>query len=99
MANYVISVFFHLKPETRDPFLQMVRDNAAKSLRTEQGCRRFDVCVLRDDPTKVFLYELYDDEAAFDAHLQTAHFKAFAEGTKGMAEKVDIGKLELLPSL
>ena len=99
MANYVITVTFNLKPGMRDRFLQFVRDNAAKSLRNEVGCRRFDVCVPRDGAMRVFLYEIYDDEAAFNAHLATSHFQAFAEATKGMAENVELGKLELLPAL
>ena len=32
----------------------------------------------------MFLYELYDDRAAFDAHLATPHFKAFAAATDAM---------------
>jgi len=98
MATYVITVLFHLKPATKDRFLGLVRDNAAKSLRDEKGCRRFDVCVPRDGSAKVFLYELYDDEAAFNAHLATAHFKSFAAATEGMVESREIAKLELLGS-
>ena len=26
---------------------------------------------------RVFLYEIYDDRAAFDAHLASPHFRAF----------------------
>ncbi|MGI9463684.1 MAG: putative quinol monooxygenase, partial [Aestuariivirgaceae bacterium] len=40
-------------------------------------CRRFDVCTDPDRPERVFLYEIYDDRAAFDAHLASDHFKAF----------------------
>jgi quinol monooxygenase YgiN len=35
------------------------------------------VCVDPNDDTKVFLYEIYDDHAAFEAHLRTAHFAVF----------------------
>jgi quinol monooxygenase YgiN len=35
------------------------------------------VCVDSADKASVFLYEVYDDRAAFDAHLATAHFKRF----------------------
>ena len=31
------------------------------------------------DPASFFLYETYDNEAAFKAHLQTEHFKTFTE--------------------
>jgi quinol monooxygenase YgiN len=32
----------------------------------------------------VYLYELYDDRAAFDAHLASAHFVSFAAATTNM---------------
>lgn len=58
-------------------FLHRVLANAATSLAEEVGCRQFDV--LRDParPGEVMLYELYDDPPAFDAHLASAHFRAF----------------------
>ena len=96
MAKYVITVEFALKPESRDRFLELVRENAKKSLHNEKGCRRFDVCVPRDGSAQVFLYEVYDDEAAFDAHVETEHFKAFAAATTGMVENRRILRLELL---
>jgi quinol monooxygenase YgiN len=37
-------------------------------LADEPGCSRFDVLVDPKVPTKFTLYEIYDDEAAFDAH-------------------------------
>ena len=74
---YVVTVSFRQKPEHAEEFLTAIRDNAAQSLQDEPGCHRFDVAIGDDGPETVFLYELYTDRAAFDAHLQTAHFKAF----------------------
>jgi quinol monooxygenase YgiN len=59
-------------------------ENARVSARDEPGCRQFDVSVPEDGTPRVFLYEVYDDEAAFKAHLETAHFKRFAEATREM---------------
>ena len=57
--------------------MPLMLDNARASLRDEPGCHRFDVCHNPDQPGTVFLYEIYDDAAAFDAHLKTAHFRGF----------------------
>jgi len=73
----VISVAFQLKANTLERFLTLIRDNATSSVRNEPGCRRFDVAVSVETPDAVFLYEIYDHEAAFQAHLQTSHFLAF----------------------
>ena len=51
--------------------------NARTSREVEPGCRQFDVCVDPDDPLRVFLYERYADEQAFDAHKASAHYRHF----------------------
>ena len=99
MASYVITVDFAIKPENRDRFLVLVRENATQSVRSEAGCRRFDVCIPDDGSSRVFLYEIYDDENAFKTHLQTAHFKTFAAATAAMVQERKIVALKLLEPL
>ena len=55
--------------------------NVRRSRECEPGCRQFDVCLDEDLPHRVFLYEIYDDDAAFAAHLQTSHYAVFNERT------------------
>jgi quinol monooxygenase YgiN len=38
----------------------------------------------------VFLYEVYDNAAALDAHRNTDHFKKYAAATKNMVVKRDV---------
>jgi quinol monooxygenase YgiN len=52
------------------------------------------VCVDPKDRTSVFLYELYDDRAAFDAHLATAHFKKFDPAVAPMLAAKAVRTLE-----
>jgi quinol monooxygenase YgiN len=81
---YVVTVEFVVNPETWDAFLPLMVDNARQSRTTEPGCRQFDVCTDPQVSATVFLYELYDDRAAFDAHLATPHYLAFAAATREM---------------
>jgi quinol monooxygenase YgiN len=53
-----------------------VLENATNA-RKEPGCRQFEVLVDPQDRTKVMLFEVYDDDKAFEAHQQTAHFKKY----------------------
>ncbi len=76
---YVIVVKFEIHQENVDDFRPAMIENAETSLKSEKGCRQFDVCWDKEDDTKVFLYEIYDDKAAFDAHLQSDHFRSFDE--------------------
>jgi quinol monooxygenase YgiN len=78
---YVVSVDFVAKAEYVEVFRAEMLKNARASLADEPGCRQFDVSVVADDPAHIFLYELYDDRAAFDAHRRTPHFLAFEATT------------------
>ena len=77
MSGFVIIVDFRLKPGTYDRFRALIVENAAASVRDEPGCRRFDVVVPEGEADRIVLYEIYDDAAAFDAHLKTPHFASF----------------------
>ena len=74
---YVVTVEFIVKPEHAAAFCREVATNARMSRDAEPGCQQFEVCAVPDDPTTIFLYEVYTDRAAFDAHLATAHFRSF----------------------
>jgi len=71
---FVLIVDLHVKPEMRAPFLDAVRENSIASVRDEPGCLRFDVISDNADPDHFFFYEVYVDEAAFEAHRNTPHF-------------------------
>ena len=78
---YIITVLFTLEPAHSAEFLRAVTHNAQTSLSMEPGCRQFDVCVSTSQPNDVFLYEVYDSKAAFDAHLASNHFIEFNAAT------------------
>ena len=72
---YVVTVDFVVKPEHTQGFHAAILQQAKDSL-TEAGCQQFDVAVDPDHANKIFLYELYDDLAAFEVHKNSAHTKA-----------------------
>jgi autoinducer 2-degrading protein len=74
--SFVLSVAVRIKPEHVDVWIKKALENAAGS-RKEPGCRQFEVLVDPADRAKVMLFEVYDDEKAFEAHQQTPHFKKY----------------------
>ncbi len=77
MAMHVVTVTFEVNPEKASDFRQAVLAQARNSLRKEEQCRRFDVCINSDRPERIFLYEIYDNAEAFQAHVGSNHFKSF----------------------
>ncbi|MCK7615133.1 putative quinol monooxygenase [Roseibium sediminicola] len=74
---FAVTVLFQIKEGQMDAFMPLMINNAQTSLKTEPGCLQFDVCADPARPREVFLYEIYDDEAAFKMHLTSAHFLTF----------------------
>jgi (4S)-4-hydroxy-5-phosphonooxypentane-2,3-dione isomerase len=74
---YVVTVRLDIDPNHAPEFMRAMGAQAHNSLTLEAGCRQFDVSVDPSDLRRVFLYEIYTDRAAFDAHLASAHFKNF----------------------
>jgi quinol monooxygenase YgiN len=56
----------------RERIVELVRQ-----VRREPGCVTFTAYEARDTPGRFYLYEIYTDAAAFDAHLKTDHVRAF----------------------
>lgn len=54
---------------------------AAAALRTEPGCLALLSAADADAPNRFTIFEIYRDEAAYQAHLATPHFQAFRAST------------------
>ena len=71
----VLFVPMKIKQGYRDQFLKsMVDDDALGAVRDEPGCLRFDVIQDPEDSHQIFLYEVYRDQAAFEAHTKAPHY-------------------------
>ena len=77
MSAFTLMVHLRARPDQVDRFMEMALENAAAARSTEPGCRQFDVLVDPEDATRIAFYEVYDDKLAFEAHLQTPHFKKY----------------------
>ena len=88
---YVITVEFRIHEDRVEAFREAMLANARASVDDEPGCHQFDVCFDPGDAQCVFLYELYSDEAAFQTHLASAHFKAFDEQVRDWVQSKAVG--------
>jgi autoinducer 2-degrading protein len=94
--SLAILVEFVIKRAALGEFRRLIAENARSSLESESGCRRFDVLSVQEEPSRIILYEIYVDEAAFGRHLQMHHYKIFAEASKSMIESVSVRRLTFL---
>jgi len=73
---FVLTVDMEVIPGQIEAFRKAIEENSAASIK-EPGCRQFHVATSTTDPNHIFLYEIYDNEAAYQAHRTTEHFKKF----------------------
>ena len=72
---YVILVEFTFDAAKVDEAIDLLSDIQLQTLENEEGCLVYDVLLSEEDPTKVFIYESYENEAAFKKHGNTAYYK------------------------
>jgi len=84
-----IWVKVRVKPELRQRFLEAIEADALASERDEAGCLRFNVLQDGRDENVYYFYEVYDNQAALDAHRTMPHYavwRAAADTLDGPAE-------------
>jgi len=96
---FVVAVEFVIYQEHVDAFRQQVLLQSENSLKLEEACRVFDVCFDPECPTDCFLYEVYDDRAAFDRHRETIHFSNFNATVTPWVVSKDVRFLERISSV
>ena len=73
-------------------------ENAEQSRSRESGCVVFDVCIDPATRDYVFLYEVYRDSAAFEAHVASDHFKIFDRRTSDLVVQKKVAVLTRVSS-
>jgi quinol monooxygenase YgiN len=88
MPKFAIIATIEVRPGRIDEFLPILMAHRARCLKEEPGTLLFEVLRPRDDDTKVMLYELYQDDAAFDVHVKGASIARMREESAGMTAGV-----------
>lgn len=84
---YAFLVSFKIKPDQRGRFLAAAEDDATCSVRDEPGCLRFDVFQDPTDENRYSFYEVYRDEAAFEAHQTYPHYERWRAASAEVIEE------------
>lgn len=71
---YIVLNIIRVKQQHLDEFVAGVRAHARRS-NAEPGCVHYAVLQDVDDPEVISLYEVFEDEAAFRAHLEYPHYR------------------------
>ena len=84
---YVIFAPIQIKQGHSEAYIQAAMEAASDAVSKEHGFLRCDVIQDADDPDRIWFYEVFTDEAAHQAVLQTPPLKKFQETTKDLQEE------------
>ena len=77
-------VHLDIAPEKFDEFIEICRAHGKNSVEIETGCLSFQVMIPQEEPNKVILVEVYQDDEALDSHWKSDHMAAYLKKTGEM---------------
>lgn len=75
-------------PQQIEAYRAALREGIAAAVRTEPGVLSLYAVSVKDHPEQVRVIEVYASSAAYQAHLQTPHFKRCKATTQGMVRSL-----------
>ena len=73
-----------IDPAQLESYKAAAKEEMETSVRVEPGVLAIYAVAEADNPSRLRFFEMYADEAAYKAHIESAHFKKYFETTKGM---------------
>jgi len=77
-----------IDPRQLEEYKTALREEIEASIRLEPGVLTLYAVAVKGKPTQIRMFEMYADVAAYQAHLQTPHFKKYKTGTQGMVQSL-----------
>ncbi|MGI4741480.1 MAG: putative quinol monooxygenase [Janthinobacterium lividum] len=71
-----------------------LKEGMETAVRVEPGVLALNAVYEKANPTHVLVLEVYASAAAYQAHLQTPHFKKYKATTKTMVKSLDLVDVE-----
>ena len=75
-----------IDPARLDDYRAAVNEEIEASVRSEPGVIALYAVQLKDNPVHIRIFEIYASKAAYEAHLETPHFRKYKAATQGMVK-------------
>lgn len=89
-APYVRVAEIEVDPAQMDSYRAAAKQVIETSVRTEPGVLALYAVAEKDNPARVIVFEMYADPQAYEAHLQTEHFKTYKAATRSMVKSLTL---------
>ena len=79
-----------------EEYLAAAHNVGTKSVESEEGVICIFPMQVKNSPNTIRILEIYRDEEAYQAHLQTPHFLEYKQGTRHMVKSLQLVATEPL---
>ena len=73
-----------------EAYRNALKEEVETSIRVEPGVLTLYAVSVKGQPNQIRIFETYKDQAAYESHLQSPHFKKYKETTKGMVKSLKL---------
>src|SRR4051794_13462562 len=81
---YVRIAELEIDPAQLEAYKAAVKKEIEASVCVEPGVLAIYAVAEKDNPSRLRFFEMYADEAAYRSHIESAHFRKYANATKAM---------------
>ena len=79
-----------IDPDQLQRYLALLAEEIEASVAFEDGVLSLNAVSIKESPHKIRIIEVYADQDAYDAHLQTPHFLKYKNETSGMVTSLGL---------
>ncbi len=81
-------------PTQLDAYRALLAEEIEASVSLESGVLALNAVAIKGSPEKIRILEVYENRAAYEAHLQTPHFLKYKEGVAGIVTSLTLLDVE-----
>ena len=83
-----------IDPAQLESYKAFLREEIETSIRVEPGVLTLYAVAVKGQPTHIRIFEMYANQAAYEAHIQTPHFLKYKTGTQSMVKALNLLETE-----
>jgi quinol monooxygenase YgiN len=77
-----------------EAYRNALKEEVETSIRVEPEVLTLYAVSIKGQPNQIRIFEMYKDEAAYESHLQTPHFRKYKAETQGMVKSLKLIETE-----
>ena len=83
-------------PSQLEKYNAALKEQMTTAVRVEPGVLTYYAVADKSDPSSITILEIYADTSAYNAHIQTPHFKKYKETVKDMVKSLELVDVTLI---